>query len=1007
MSDSNSNDDKTLSVDTKKTLTIKRPGVEQSTVRQNFSHGRSKSVVVETKKRKFTRPDEKPEAAAAPAPVQPVAPAPTPAQAAPAPVAEKPAVIADAPKPAPVTETAAPVAKTESAPVAPQAAKPVEAAVAKPVAPKPAAPAAARPAAPAATTRPGAPAGNRPAGGGYNKPQGSRPGGRNEQRNRSNDRPGMVLNTLSSSEMDARRRALQDAVIRDAEDRKRAEAEAIRRAEEEKRREIERLESERRQAEEDARRKAEAEAKAKAEAEARKREPAAPVRPAAARPSGDRPSGDRSGGQNRGPAGQNRPNQGGYNRTGGAPAPRDINAEAPLADKKPTQQVLNRKPQNDDDDDRRGGAGVRRNVPAKPEVRATKPTKAEEDRRRGKLTLNSNLEDEGRSRSLSAMRRRQEKFKRSQMQEVREKISREVTIPETITIQELAQRMTERAVDIIKYLMKQGQMMKPGDVIDSDLAQLIAEEFGHTVKRVAESDVEEGIFNVEDNLSAMLPRPPVVTIMGHVDHGKTSLLDAIRQANVVSGEAGGITQHIGAYQVEQNGQKITFIDTPGHAAFTQMRARGAQATDIAILVVAADDSVMPQTIESINHAKAAGVPIIVAINKIDKPTADPQKVRNALLQHDVFVETMGGEVLDVEVSAKNKINLDKLLEAVLLQAEILDLKADPERTAEGVVIEAQLDRGRGAVATVLVQKGTLHPGEIIIAGSAWGRVRALVNDHGDHVKEASPAMPVEILGLSGTPQAGDRFAVVANEAKAREISEYRQRLARDKAVARQAGSRGSLEQMMSNLQSSGLKEFPLVIKGDVQGSVEAIIASLDKLGTDEVRARIVHSGAGGITESDISLAEASNAAIIGFNVRANKQARDAAEQQGIEIRYYNIIYDLIDDVKAAMSGLLPPERRETFIGNAEILEVFNITKVGKVAGCRVVDGKVERGAGVRLIRDNVVIHEGKLKTLKRFKDEVAEVPMGQECGMAFENYEDVRAGDIIEAFRVEMITRTL
>ncbi len=1023
MSDSNSNDDKTLSVDTKKTLTIKRPGVEQSTVRQNFSHGRSKSVVVETKKRKFTRPDEKPEATAAPAPVQPAAPAPTPAPApaAPAPVAEKPAVIADAPKAAPVAEPAAqvapaPVAKTESAPAAPQAAaKPAEA----PVAPKPAAPAApaattrpaapaasARPAAPAAA-RPGAPAGNRPAGGGFNKPQGSRPGGRNDQRNRSNDRGGMVLNTLSSSEMDARRRALQDAVIRDAEDRKRAEAEAIRRAEEEKRREIERLESERRQAEEEARRKVEAEAKAKAEAEARKREPVAAARPASARPAGDRPSGDRAGGQNRGPAGQNRPNQGGYNRTGGAPAPRDINAEAPLADKKPTQQVLNRKPQKDDDDDRRGPAGVRRNVAAKPEVRATKPTKAEEDRRRGKLTLTSNLEDEGRSRSLSAMRRRQEKFKRSQMQEVREKISREVTIPETITIQELAQRMTERAVDIIKYLMKQGQMMKPGDVIDSDLAQLIAEEFGHTVKRVAESDVEEGIFNVEDNPAAMTSRAPVVTIMGHVDHGKTSLLDAIRSTNVVSGESGGITQHIGAYQVEQNGHKITFIDTPGHAAFTQMRARGAQATDIAILVVAADDSVMPQTIESINHAKAAGVPIIVAINKIDKPTADPQKVRNALLQHDVFVETMGGEVLDVEVSAKNRINLDKLLEAVLLQAEILDLKADPSRTAEGVVIEAQLDRGRGSVATVLVQKGTLHPGEIIVAGNAWGRVRALVNDHGDHVKEAAPAMPVEILGLSGTPQAGDRFAVVANEAKAREISEYRQRLARDKAVARQAGSRGSLEQMMSNLQSTGLKEFPLVIKGDVQGSVEAIIASLDKLGTDEVRARIVHSGAGGITESDIALAEASNAAIIGFNVRANKQARDASEQQGIEIRYYNIIYDLIDDVKAAMSGLLPPERRETFIGNAEVLEVFNITKVGKVAGCRVVDGKVERGAGVRLIRDNVVIHEGKLKTLKRFKDEVSEVPMGQECGMAFENYEDVRAGDIIEAFRVEMITRTL
>ncbi len=438
-----------------------------------------------------------------------------------------------------------------------------------------------------------------------------------------------------------------------------------------------------------------------------------------------------------------------------------------------------------------------------------------------------------------------------------------------------------------------------------------------------------------------------------------------------------------------------------------MRARGAQATDIAVLVVAADDSVMPQTIESINHAKAAGVPIVVAINKIDKHEANPDKVRQQLLQHEVFVESMGGEVLDVEVSAKNKLNLDKLLEAILLQAEILDLKADPNRTAEGTVIEAELDRGRGAVATVLVQKGTLKPGQIIVAGDQWGRVRALVNDKGEHVKEAGPAMPVEILGLSGTPSAGDRFAVVENESRAREISEYRQRLARDKAVARQTGQRGSLEQMMSQLQTSGMKEFPLVIKADVQGSVEAIIASLDKLGTDEVRARIVHSGAGAITESDISLAEASNAAIIGFNVRANAQARTASERAGIEIRYYNIIYDLVDDVKAAMSGLLSPERRETFLGNAEILEVFNITKVGKVAGCRVVEGKVERGAGVRLVRDNVVIHEGKLKTLKRFKDEVNEVPVGQECGMAFENYEDIRAGDTIECFRVEHITRTL
>jgi translation initiation factor IF-2 len=438
-----------------------------------------------------------------------------------------------------------------------------------------------------------------------------------------------------------------------------------------------------------------------------------------------------------------------------------------------------------------------------------------------------------------------------------------------------------------------------------------------------------------------------------------------------------------------------------------MRARGAQSTDIAVLVVAADDSVMPQTIESINHAKAAGVPIIVAINKMDKPSADPQKVRTQLLQHEVFVESMGGEVLDVEVSAKTGAGLDKLLEAILLQAEILDLKSNPDRTAEGVVIEAKLDKGRGPVATVLVQTGTLLPGDIIVAGNEWGRVRALVDDRGRHVEEAGPAMPVEVLGLQGTPQAGDRFAAVNNEARAREITEYRQRLARDKAVAKHAGQRGSLEQMMSQLQTSGLKEFPLIIKGDVQGSIEAISAALDKLGTDEVRARIVHSGAGAITESDVTLAETSGAAIIGFNVRANPQARQAAEQAGIDIRYYNIIYNLVDDVKAAMSGLLSPERRETFLGNAEILEVFHITKVGKVAGCRVTEGRVERGAGVRLIRDNVVIHEGTLKTLKRFKDEVSEVPVGQECGMAFQNYEDIRQGDIIECFRVEMVTRTL
>ncbi len=871
MTDTKSGDDKTLSVNPKKTLTLKRPSVEQGTVRQNFSHGRSKSVVVETKKRKFSRPDEQPAAAAAPA-----APAP-------------------APKPRPQ--------------VTPQ---------------------------PQSNVR--------------ERPRQQQP-----------DRSGVVLNDLSKGEMEARRRALQDSKVREAEERQRAVEEAKRRAEEDERRQREREESARRQAEEEARLKTEAEARARAEEEAQRRAPATPE-----------------------------------------------TAEEPAA--QPAKRVAT--PAGDDDDDE--GKPKSKGLPVKraaPKVDPARPAKArtDEQRRRGKLTLNTALSDDGeaRGRSLSSMRRRQEKFRRAQHQEQREKISREVILPETITIQELAQRMAERAVDVIKFFMKQGQMLKPGDVIDADTAELVANEFGHTVKRVAESDVEEGLFDIQDKTEDLKSRPPVVTIMGHVDHGKTSLLDAIRQANVVSGEAGGITQHIGAYQVEQDGQTITFIDTPGHAAFTAMRARGAEATDIAILVVAADDSVMPQTIESINHAKAAGVPIIVAINKIDKPEANAQKVRTELLQHDVFVESMGGDVLDVEVSATKKLNLDKLLEAILLQSEVLELKANPDRTAEGVVIEAKLDRGRGSVATVLVQTGTLKTGDIIVAGNEWGRVRALINDRGEQVKEAPPSMPVEILGLQGPPQAGDRFAVVENEARAREISEYRQRLAREKSVARQAGQRGSLEQMMTQLQSSGLKEFPLIIKGDVQGSIEAIAGALEKLGNDEVQARIVHSGAGAITESDVSLAETSGAAIIGFNVRANKQARDASEQAGIEIRYYNIIYDLVDDIKAAMSGLLSPERRETFLGNAEILEVFNVSKVGKVAGCRVTEGKVERGAGVRLIRDNVVIHEGKLKTLKRFKDEVSEVPAGQECGMAFENYEDIRAGDVIEAFRVEHVTRTL
>lgn len=757
---------------------------------------------------------------------------------------------------------------------------------------------------------------------------------------------------LSANEMEARRRALEGSRVREVEDRKRAEIEAVKRAEQDKLRAIEAEELARKQAEEDLRIQKEAEENKRAEDQARKK---APVKS--------------------------------DNET---PAP--VRRNTGQADAAPAKAAP------------RGGKPVRPEAP-----KPTRNARGQDDRRRGKLTLSTALNDDaGRSRSLAATRRRQEKIRRAQMEpEIREKIAREVTLPETITIQELSQRMAERSVDVIKYLMKEGQMMTAGDVIDADMAELIASEFGHTVKRVSESDVEDSIFDTKDDEGVLVPRSPVVTIMGHVDHGKTSLLDALRNANVVSGEAGGITQHIGAYQVEQDGQKITFIDTPGHAAFTAMRARGAEVTDIAILVVAADDSVMPQTIESINHAKAAGVPIIVAINKMDKPSADPQKVRTELLQHEVFVESMGGDVLEVEVSALKGTNLDKLLEAILLQSEVLDLHANADRTAEGTVVEARLDRGRGSVATVLVSKGTLHPGEIIVAGDQWGKVRALVTDKGDHVKEAGPAVPVEVLGFNGPPKAGDRFAVVENEAKAREYAEYRQRLARDKAAARQSGSRGSLEQMMTKLQVTGTSEFALLIKGDVQGSIEAIIGSLDKISTDEVAARIVHSAAGGITESDVALAEASEAPIIAFNVRASKQARDAAEAAGVEIRYYSIIYDLIDDVKSAMSGLLSPERRETFLGYAEILEVFNITKLGKVAGCRITEGKVERGSGVRLLRDNVVIHEGNLKTLKRFKDEVSEVNTGQECGMAFENYEDIREKDVIECFRVEHIERSL
>ncbi|MGB3744942.1 MAG: translation initiation factor IF-2, partial [Xanthobacteraceae bacterium] len=637
-----------------------------------------------------------------------------------------------------------------------------------------------------------------------------------------------------------------------------------------------------------------------------------------------------------------------------------------------------------------------------------KPARGGGEKRRGRLTVVTAFSaDEVRERSEAAFRRRVLR-KSGHRDEPKEKIAREVIIPETITIQELANRMAERSVDVVRILMQQGHMAKITDTIDADTAQLIAEELGHTVRRVAEADVEEGMFDAPDPPESLQPRAPVVTIMGHVDHGKTSLLDAIRSTEVAAAEAGGITQHIGAYQVTSpSGGRITFIDTPGHAAFTAMRARGAKVTDIVVLVVAADDGVMPQTVEAIHHAKAAKVPIIVAINKIDKPDAKPERVRTELLQHEIQVESLGGDVLELEVSAKEKTNLDKLLDIIALQAEVLELKANPNRPAEGTVIEARLDRGRGPVATVLVQRGTLKPGDIVVAGSEWGRVRALASDTGHSVVAAGPSMPVEVLGFNGTPEASDRLAVVDTEARAREITDYRARQKREKMAARQTGMRGSLEQMMSQLKTTGRKEFPLVVKADVQGSIEAIVGALEKMSTDEVAARIIFAGAGGITESDVTLAEASSAAVIGFNVRAHKEARDAAERAGVEIRYYDIIYNLVDDVKKAMSGLLAPTLRETMLGNAVILEIFKVSKVGNVAGCRVTDGTVERGANVRLIRDSVVVHQGKLSQLKRFKDDAREVVAGQECGMAFENYHDMKVGDIIECYRVETIQRTL
>ena len=650
--------------------------------------------------------------------------------------------------------------------------------------------------------------------------------------------------------------------------------------------------------------------------------------------------------------------------------------------------------------------------PAEDRKQARTPKGGGDDRRRsGKLTINQALGGGGnRQRSMAAMKRRQERDKRKMTggPVEHEKVYREVAVPDAITVQELANRMTERVAAVVKSLMNNGIMATQNQTIDHETAQLIVEEFGHTVVRVSDAAVEDILASEpETDETNMQARPPVITIMGHVDHGKTSLLDAIRKTNVVTGEAGGITQHIGAYQITlDSGEVMSFLDTPGHAAFTSMRSRGAQVTDIVVLVVAADDSVMPQTIEAINHAHAAGVPLIVAINKIDREGANPTKVRTELLQHNVVVEAMSGDVLDVEVSAITGQGLDKLLENIALQAELLELKANPDRPAEGAVIEAKLDVGRGPVATVLVQKGTLKRGDIFVVGEQWGKVRALINDQGERVDEAGPSVPVEVLGLNGSPEAGDVLNVVPDEARAREIAEYRAQVAKDKKAA--AGAGVSLDQLLANAKANeNVSELPIVLKADVQGSAEAIVQACEKIGNDEVRVKVLHSGVGAITESDVTLAEASGAPIVGFNVRANSQARNTANQKGVEIRYYSIIYDLVDDIKAAASGLLSPEVKETFIGYARIKEVFKITGIGKIAGCEVTEGVARRAAGVRLLRDNVVIHEGKLKTLKRHKDEVKEVQSGQECGMAFENYEDIRADDVIEIFTTEELERTL
>lgn len=974
-------DDNKLKLGTRPPLGIKKT-IETGKVKQSFSHGRSKSVVVEVKRRRVIgrpgethqadvaheepvvetpraeaprvetprveaprvetprveapRPEaprvetprvEAPQAEAprveAPRAESPVAPAPAAPVPAPAPT-PAPAPVAEAPKPAP-TVTAAPA----PAPTPPRA-------------PAPAAPQARAPIAPPPRQGPRMVA----------PPPPPRPATPNRGRDDRGPRRSSELPTDLMS-----RQEMQQRLLRQAEEERLRMAEDLRRREERERQEA--LEAERRRAEE--RRREEEEAAKRAAEEARRAEEEArrqkeeeasrPARPAVA-----------------------------------APAP------APVTD-----------------DEERAPVGKRAPLARKPEVPA-KPARSRTDDRRqsGKLTVTRALDDDesGRVRSLAALRRAREKEKRAHAQQggqVRQ--VRDVVVPEAITVQELANRMAERAADVVKALFKMGMMATINQTIDQDTAELIVNEFGHNIRRVAESDVEIGLTGEEDVDTDLQPRPPVVTIMGHVDHGKTSLLDALRGTDVAAGEAGGITQHIGAYQVTlKGGEKITFLDTPGHEAFTEMRARGANVTDIVVLVVAADDGLMPQTIEAINHTKAAGVPMIVAINKVDKPGANPQRVREALLQHEVVVEAMSGDVQDVEVSALKKIGLDELAEKILLQAELLELKANPNRAAEGTVIEAKLDKGRGPLATVLVKRGTLKVGDVFVVGAEWGKVRALVDDKGRQVKTAGPSQPVEVLGLSGVPGAGDPLSVVENEARAREVAAYRQQLAQRK---RTTVAPASFESMFSALKANKAEELPLVIKADVQGSVEAIVQAVTKLSTDEIKARVLHAGVGGITESDVVLAKASNAPIIGFNVRANAKAREIAERDGVVLKYYDIIYDLVDDVKAAMAGKLGPELIENVVGRAQVREVFQAGKFGKAAGCLVVEGAIRRNLKARILRNDVIVYNGAIASLRRFKDDVNEVRSGLECGIGLENFQDIKVGDIIETFEIEERQRSL